>query len=153
MGSRRKARERAIQVLFQYDIHGAGGEWLDEFWRLYPEEEDVRAFADQLIQGVLSHREELDALIGSYATNWKVSRMPIVDRNILRTGLFELLWLPDVPAKVTMNEAIELAKSFADEDASKFVNGILDQVLNKEPRLEAKRVEAAADAAGAKREA
>lgn len=153
MGSRRKARERAIQVLFQYDIHGKGGEWLDEFWKHYPEKEDVRAFAERLIEGVLSHQEELDALIGSYATNWKVSRMPIVDRNILRTGLFELLWLPEVPAKVTMNEAIELAKSFGDEEASKFVNGVLDQVLNKEPRLETKRLEAAAETAGTRREA
>ncbi|HXF93890.1 MAG TPA: transcription antitermination factor NusB [Nitrospiraceae bacterium] len=151
MGSRRKARERAIQVLYQYDVHGKGGEWLDEFWKHYPEKEDVRAFADRLIEGVLSHREELDVLIGAYAANWKVSRMPIVDRNILRTGLFELLWLPEVPAKVTINEAIELAKSFGDEEASKFVNGVLDQVLNKDPRLEAKRTEAAA--AGVKREA
>jgi N utilization substance protein B len=69
--------------------------------------------------------------------------MPIVDRNILRAGAYELLWMDDVPAKVTMNEAIELAKSFGDDDASKFVNGILDQVLTKEPRLEAKRAEAA----------
>jgi N utilization substance protein B len=75
--------------------------------------------------------------------------MPIVDRNILRAGVFELLWMDDVPAKVTVNEAIELAKSFGDDDASKFVNGILDQVLNKELTLAAKRREAL----GVKREA
>ncbi|HEY5931317.1 MAG TPA: transcription antitermination factor NusB, partial [Nitrospira sp.] len=79
-----------------------------------------------------------------YATNWKISRMPIVDRNILRAGVYELLWMDDVPAKVTMNEAIELAKSFGDDDASKFVNGILDQVLNKESALAAKRAEVGA---------
>ena len=82
---------------------------------------------------------QLDALIGTYATNWKVSRMPIIDRNILRMGCFELLQVPEVPAKVTLNEAIELAKSFGDEEASKFVNGILDKVLGSDARLERKR--------------
>jgi transcription antitermination protein NusB len=91
---------------------------------------------------VLEKKRELDVLVGKYATNWKISRMPIVDRNILRAGAYELLWMDDVPAKVTMNEAIELAKSFGDDEASKFVNGVLDQVLTKEPRLEAKRIEA-----------
>jgi len=76
--------------------------------------------------------------------------MPIVDRNILRAGVYELLWMDDVPAKVTVNEAIELAKSFGDDDASKFVNGILDQVLTKEPRLEAKRAEVAGERHGAR---
>ena len=102
----------------------------------------MKAFAERLVAGVLEKKKDLDALIGKYATNWKISRMPIVDRNILRAGVYELLWMDDVPAKVTVNEAIELAKSFGDDDASKFVNGILDQVLTKEPRLEAKRAEA-----------
>jgi N utilization substance protein B len=91
---------------------------------------------------VLEKKKELDALIGKCATNWKISRMPIVDRNILRAGVYELLWMDDVPAKVTVNEAIELAKSFGDDDASKFVNGILDQVLTTDQRLEAKRRDA-----------
>ncbi|MGH7262288.1 MAG: transcription antitermination factor NusB, partial [Nitrospiraceae bacterium] len=82
-------------------------------------------------------------LIGKLATNWKVARMPIVDRNILRMGLYELLWLPDVPAKVTVNEAIELAKQFADDEAKRFVNGILDKVLKDDPRLQEKRAELA----------
>ncbi len=142
MGTRHQARERALQVLFQYDIHGKPGLWLDEFWKEYPLEEGPKAFTDELVDGVVAHRKELDTLIGRYATNWKVSRMPIVDRNILRAGIYELLWMPDVPAKVTLNEAIELAKSFGDDAASKFVNGILDQVLASEPRLECKRVEA-----------
>ncbi len=143
MSSRHQARERAIQILFQYDIHGKPGLWLDEFWKQYPLEEGPKAFTDELVDGVVMHRTELDTLIGRYATNWKVSRMPIVDRNILRAGLYELLWMPDVPAKVTLNEAIELAKSFGDDEASKFVNGILDKVLASEARLEAKRADAA----------
>jgi N utilization substance protein B len=137
MGSRHLARERALQILFQYDIHGKPDVWLDEFWNQVTGTEETRAFAERLVQGVLAHKRELDATIGRYATNWKVSRMPIVDRNILRAGLYELLWMDDVPARVTMDEAIELAKSFGDDEASKFVNGILDKVLATEPRLAA----------------
>jgi N utilization substance protein B len=142
MGSRHHARERALQILFQYDIHSKPGLWLDVFWKENEATDDVKAFAERLVAGVLEKKKELDTLIGKYATNWKISRMPIVDRNILRAGVYELLWMDDVPAKVTVNEAIELAKSFGDDDASKFVNGILDQVLTKESRLEAKRQDA-----------
>ena len=142
MGSRHQARERALQILFQYDIHGRPGLWLDVFWKENEASDATKAFAERLVAGVLEKKKELDALIGKYATNWKISRMPIVDRNILRAGVYELLWMDDVPAKVTVNEAIELAKSFGDDDASKFVNGILDQVLNKELTLAAKRREA-----------
>jgi N utilization substance protein B len=142
MGSRHQARERALQILFQYDIHGKPGLWLEVFWKENETKNEVKAFAERLVAGVLDKKKELDALIGKYATNWKVSRMPIVDRNILRAGVYELLWMDDVPAKVTVNEAIELAKSFGDDDASKFVNGILDQVLNKESTLADKRREA-----------
>ena len=142
MGSRHQARERALQILFQYDMHGKSGLWLDLFWKENTATDETRAFAEQLVAGVLEKKKELDALIGKYATNWKISRMPVVDRNILRAGVYELLWMDDVPAKVTVNEAIELAKSFGDDDASKFVNGILDKVLTTEPRLETKRQDA-----------
>jgi N utilization substance protein B len=143
MGSRHQARERALQILFQYDIHRKPGVWLDEFWKPLKADEETKVFAERLVEGVLDKKKELDALIGKHATNWKVSRMPIVDRNILRAGVYELIWMDEVPAKVTMNEAIELAKSFGDDEASKFVNGILDKVLATEPRLDAKRAEAA----------
>ena len=142
MGSRHQARERALQILFQYDIHRRPGLWLDVFWKENEATDVAKAFAERLVAGVLEKKKELDALIGKYATNWKISRMPIVDRNILRAGIYELFWMDDVPAKVTVNEAIELAKSFGDDEASKFVNGILDQVLNKELALAAKRREA-----------
>lgn len=139
MGSRHEARERALQILFQYDIHGKQGLWLDEFWKPLNADEETKAFAERLVAGVLEKKRDLDALMGQYATNWKVSRMPIVDRNILRAGLYELFWMDDVPAKVTMDESVELAKSFGDDEASKFVNGILDKVLASEPKLELKR--------------
>lgn len=139
MGSRHEARERALQILFQYDIHGKPGLWLDEFWKPLTADEETKAFAERLVAGVLEKKKDLDALLTTYATNWKVSRMPIVDRNILRAGIYELMWMDDVPANVTMDEAIELAKSFGDEEASKFVNGILDKVLGSDARLERKR--------------
>ena len=150
MGSRHLSRERALQILFQYDIHGKPGVWLDEFWKQYQVSEDVKTFAERLVNGVLEYKKDLDVLIGRYATNWKVSRMQIVDRNILRLGAYELLYLDEVPAKVTVNEAIELAKDFGDEEAAKFVNGILDKVLASEANLASKRAEAAK---GVKREA
>lgn len=128
-----------MQILFQYDIHGKAGVWLQEFWNQCKGSDDVKAFAETLVQGVMEHKKDLDVLIGRYATNWKVSRMQIVDRNILRLGAYELLWLDEVPAKVTMNEAIELAKDFGDDEAAKFVNGILDKILATEPKLDAKR--------------
>jgi N utilization substance protein B len=139
MGDRHQARERALQILFQHDVHGKAGVRLDEFWHEYSVSDESKAFAERLVQGVLEHKKELDATITKYATNWAVSRMPIVDRNILRAGLYELLWLDDVPAKVTMDEAIELAKSFGDDEASKFVNAILDKALATESQLTEKR--------------
>jgi transcription antitermination protein NusB len=142
MGGRRHARERALQILFQWDIHGNTEQWLDEYWVQHPAASDVREFADRLAQGAMAHAAELDAMIGRHATNWTVDRMPIVDRNILRAALYELLWMPEVPAKVTMNESIELAKQFADEEAGRFINGIMDSILSSDPRLGAKRAEA-----------
>ena len=142
MSSRRQARERALQLLFQWDIHGHTRHWLDQFWEQQKISDEGRQFAEQVLQGVMTHGKELDALLGGAATNWKVSRMPIVDRNILRAALYELLWMPEIPAKVTIDEAIELAKKFADEEGKAFVNGILDRLLRDEPRLAAKRAEA-----------
>ncbi len=143
MGSRRQARELALQILFQWDIHGNTDHWLEQFWAQHPVKPDIRRFTEHLVEGVTAKAKELDTIIGEQASHWKVHRMPIVDRNILRAALYELLWVPEVPAKVTVNEAIELAKRFADDETKRFVNGILDQVLKHDPRLEDKRVEAA----------
>ncbi len=147
MGLRRQARVYALQILFQWDIHDGTGDWLKEFWAEREASPELRAFTDQLVDGVLKHHAEIDRLIGTSATNWAVHRMPVVDRNILRVGLYELLWVPDVPAKVTVNEALELAKVFADDEARGFVNGILDRVLKEDARLEQKRAEIVIDTA------
>jgi N utilization substance protein B len=145
MGIRRQARVCALQLLFQWDIHRSTEHWLADYWTQHPAAPEVREFAEQLAEGVMTRQEELDALIGRLAANWKITRMPIVDRNILRIGLYELLWLPDVPAKVTVNEAIELAKQFADDETKRFVNGILDKVLKDDPRLADKRADITAE--------
>ena len=138
--TRHSARELALQILFQVDFHGSISGWLEEFWAEQRPSQAVREFADQLVNGVQTQKVELDQLIKQSAKNWTLDRMPIIDRNILRQAIYELLWVPDIPAKVTVDEALQLAKSFADDDAKRFVNGILDKILKHDPRLEAKRV-------------
>src|SRR5438046_2316837 len=143
MGTRRQSRERALQILFQWDIHQTVGgadkghieQWLQDFWTQNPTADEVRDFAEQLAHGVMAQQRELDRVIASHATNWRVDRMPIVDRNILRAAVYELLSMPEVPAKVSVNEALELSKRFADDETRRFVNGVLDQVIKADPRL------------------
>jgi len=89
---------------------------------------DAKPFAEQLAQGVLDHLPELDALLQRVADHWSIDRMAVVDRNVLRCALFELLYLDEIPAKVTINEAIEIAKRFGSEESGAFVNGILDRI-------------------------
>ena len=137
--TRHSARELALQVLFQLDFHGTTEGWLDEFWAQQRSSKSVREFANQIVSGVQAQKEELDQLIEQSAENWSLDRMPIVDRNILRQAIYELVWISDIPAKVTVDEALQLAKSFADEDAKRFVNGILDKILQHDPRLKTKR--------------
>lgn len=137
--SRRLARELALQILFQLDIHGGPGYWMEDFWTRQPVPEGVRRHAESLCEGVRIHRREVDALISGAALHWKINRMSVIDRNIIRIALYELIWEDDVPAKVAVNEALELAKRYADDEARRFVNGILDHVLKEDPRLHGKR--------------
>ncbi|RMH31581.1 MAG: transcription antitermination factor NusB [Nitrospirae bacterium] len=139
--ARRLARQRALQTLFQWEFQPAQRLAIPFAFEGQSCTEDERQYAERLVDGVLSHKSELDTIIGRYARGWTVERMPVVDRNILRCAIYELLWVPDVPAKVTINEAIELAKRFADEEAKRFINGVLDRILQEEPRLERKRFE------------
>ena len=137
--TRHDARELALQILFQCDFHGSTEFWLEQFWAQRDASESVRTFTSELVTGVRTHQIELDDLIADYARNWTVGRMPVVDRNILRQAMYELLWVSDVPAKVTVDEALELAKNFADDETRRFVNGVLDQFIKHEARLEPKR--------------
>jgi transcription antitermination protein NusB len=138
MSFRHKGRELAMQVLFQWDIHQGQTDWLQEFWKQYPVNSETRAFADRLITGVMTHAAELDALIGRYAEHWTVARMAFIDRGILRMAVYELLNLSDIPPRVTLNEAIDIAKRFGDDQSGAFVNGILDRILKEEPQLRSK---------------
>jgi N utilization substance protein B len=138
MSFRHKARELALQVLFQWDIHHGTSGWLTEFWNQNAVRPDAQQFAETLIEGVIARVTELDALIGRYAENWTISRMAVIDRNVLRAATYELVHLPDVPARVTLNEAIDLVKRFGDAQSGAFVNGILDRMLKDEPCLRLK---------------
>ena len=129
MRKRTKAREYALQVLYQLDIRrGDINETLQEFWDVRQPTPEVKTFAQQLAEGTMSHVQEIDQLISAHANNWNIKRMAVVDRNILRLGVFELLYVTDVPPTVCINEAIELAKRFGDAESAKFINGILDAI-------------------------
>jgi len=137
MRKRTRAREFALQVLYQIDItHDAPLVSLENFWRSNSEEEiaqELKDFSNKLVQGTAQNIEEIDKKIRQYAANWQLERMAVVDRNVLRMGCFELLFCDDIPPKVSINEAVELAKKYSGQEAGKFVNAILDKVkLEKE---------------------
>ena len=129
MGSRTKARETALQALYQLDTGGGSGQEVLA-GHFDPLDAETRRFAEELVRGVEKERPAIDAIIERTSTNWKIERMARVDRNILRLAIFELLRRPDVPVKVTLNEAVELGKKFGSEESSAFVNGILDKVAH-----------------------
>ena len=130
MGRRRKARELALQLLYQLDVQGEEHpeRHLDEFWLRHPVDPEAREFAEALVRGTKAHEAEIDALIERYAENWEIDRMAVVDRNILRQAIYELRWGSGVPPKVAINEALEVAKKFSTQESSRFINGILDRI-------------------------
>ena len=146
MGNRRQSRELALQTLHAREFDAlpvdacieqmrdrASEQQSDdeELAELVHGGEPVQAFAEQLVRGVIDKVDEIDALLGRFSTNWKVARMAIVDRNILRIACFELLHLVDIPPKVTLNEAVEIAKRYGSTDSSAFINGLLDRVASE----------------------
>ncbi len=139
MASRRRAREFALQALYQADLTDSSpSRGLEALWFVQvegeeaatarPAEDDEVTFARRVVAGVERSREEIDALIERSSVNWRLVRMPVIDRNILRLAAFELLSCPDVPASVSINEAVELAKRYGDKDSRAFVNGLLDRI-------------------------
>lgn len=130
MGKRRKSRELALQLLYELDLHddGGGTSRLGEFWTRNPADAEVRTFTEELVRGTREHQQKIDDLIRQFTEHWSLDRMAVVDRNILRQGIYELLWAPDVPPKVTINEALEVAKKFSTQESSRFINGILDRI-------------------------
>lgn len=129
MRSRTKSREYALQMLYQLDLRRSDHRAVaEEFWRDAEAAAEIKTFANQLFLGTVEQLPAIDPLIAKHADNWDLQRMAVIDRNILRLGAFELLYVNDVPPKVCINEAIELAKRFGDADSSKFINGILDAI-------------------------
>jgi transcription antitermination protein NusB len=131
MGARRKARICALQMLFQYDI---SRQQIDELLQTYWNElggeytEDVRDFASRLVAGTIRDIDDIDKRIRDRAENWRIPRMAVVDRNILRLAVYEFLNEGDTPKTVVINEALEIARRFSTYEATQFINGILDAI-------------------------
>ena len=135
MRKRTVAREHALKILYQSEMTKRDiSQTADIFWAEEEDKEDtVKVFSDRITTGIGKNLDLIDEKISSYATNWQLKRMAVIDRNILRIGCFELLYTEDIPPKVTINEAVELAKKYGDSESSKFVNGILDKIHKSEP--------------------
>ena len=129
MGSRRIAREQALQVLFYMDMQGEPPQDpVGLFRSCFTHGRPTEPFLDLLVEGVQDNRKRIDALIEQFSSNWKLSRMSGVDRNVLRIAVFELLFCADIPSKVSINEAIDVGKRFGTEESGAFINGILDGI-------------------------
>lgn len=116
-------------MLYQFEMNELVlDELIRHFWQENDADGEVRAFADELVRGVTAHLEEIDALLASSSTNWKLSRMAAVDKNVLRMAAYELTRCHDIPVKVAINEAVEIAKRFGTAESGAFVNGILDNI-------------------------
>lgn len=128
---RRDAREAALQFLYANDAQGTlefTPEKLSDFWQLRDAKSQVQTFAEELVNGVASHLEDIDSILTERLENYSLGRVSIVDRNILRLGIYEILWSDHIPRQAAINEAIEIAKRFGGEDSYRFINGILDKI-------------------------
>jgi len=132
MGRRRAARQAAVQYHFWRDLQrGEGPERMEDFWAFCPANDKIREFAQPLIDGMMTHLPEIDERIKRYAQNFELKRISPVDRNVLRLAIYEMLYRDDIPPVVSINEAIELAKTLGGADSGRFVNGILDRVKDE----------------------
>jgi len=132
LGKRRRSREFALHVLYQLEISK------EDISRVIVQQKEHLSpgnggdeFAERIVHGVQKHGQEIDQLIRQYSENWRLDRMNLIDRNILRMAVFELLYCQDIPPKVTLNEAVELGKKYGSEESGSFINGILDRIRNE----------------------
>jgi len=133
MGVRRRGRELALQMLYQHELAGTSlAEMASRFEDLALAPPQAREFALALVQGVLEHLAEIDRHVSQQTEHWRIERMAAVDRNILRLALYELLYAPDTPPAVVIDEAVELAKRYGSEHSGPFVNGVLDGFLHRQ---------------------
>ena len=132
MGARRKARELALQMLFQHDMSGNGPDMIiTTFEELQKSKPNTREFATKIFRGTVEHMPSIDEMIQNQAENWRLSRMAAVDRNIIRMSIYEFLHENDTPKLVIIDEAIEIAKKYGTQKSSQFINGILDGILKR----------------------
>ena len=128
MGLRRKSRELALQALYQADVCGSTALDIGQLSANFRVAQKAIPYARVILDGIRANRHEIDDIIRDYTENWRVDRMSIVDRNIIRIGIFELIFQKEVPVSVAINESIEIAKRFSTDDSSSFINGILDAI-------------------------
>ena len=138
---RRRAREAALQMLYQWEVGRASPyEAIATYWPAHDADETVdermREFANDLVRGTVARVGEIDGILGAHAQNWRVERMAVIDRLVLRLAVYEFLAQPDTPPRVVINEALELARAYSGEEAVAFVNGVLD-AIRKELKREA----------------
>lgn len=127
MGKRRKSRESTLQILFQLEFDDSDpDDVINQFWKGKKASREIKDYSSYLIRGIISHQDSVDRIIQSVSDHWRLSRMPIVDRNILRMAAFELFYEEGLAPAIVINEAIEVAKKFSSDQAAQFINGILD---------------------------
>ena len=131
MGERRRARELAVQVLFHLEFSpGDPSEIFDLICENFNAPKSIRDFSRELVLGVWEKKETLDRVIAQASRNWRIERMARLDRSILRLAAFEIMFVQDIPAKVSIDEAVELGKKFGSEDSGRYINGVLDNIYN-----------------------
>jgi N utilization substance protein B len=129
MGKRRSSREFALKFLYQSEFNeGDVEEQLSQFQERSSCNEEVGRFLDELVHTVLNHKGEIDSILRKYSDHWALDRMTVIDRNILRIGVCELMYLENIPPKVAINEAVEISKKYGSEDSPDFINGVLDRI-------------------------
>ncbi|MEU3599237.1 transcription antitermination factor NusB [Streptomyces sp. NPDC006798] len=139
MSARSKARKRAFQILFEADQRGVPAPTVLADWIRHSRTDDrqppVNEYTMQLVEGYEGYATRIDELISTYATDWDLDRMPVVDRNIIRLGAYELVWVDETPDAVVIDEAVQLAKEFSTDDSPSFVNGLLGRFKELKPSL------------------
>ena len=139
MAARNKARKRAFQILFEAEQRGADPVTVMADWIRLARTDDrqppVTEYTMQLVEGYTAHARPIDELLSTHSVGWSLDRMPVVDRNVLRLGAYELIWEDDVPDAVVLDEAVELAKEFSTDESPSFVNGLLGRLMELKPTL------------------
>jgi transcription antitermination protein NusB len=127
---RRKARELALKMLYQMETNSEDPESaLTKYCEIFPYQKDVVDYATVVLSGIKKERENIDRFIETASSNWKIERIALVDKNVMRVSVYEMFFSPDVPPKVAIDEAIEMGKKYGNKDSADFINGVLDRIL------------------------